>query len=110
MKVLCICQKGNMRSVALAHILKTEHKLDAIAMGICTSSPDTQKMLFEWCDVMILTSKRYIELIPLEYRRKLKVWHVGTDRWFNGYPSDLTEKFREFISQDLLGISGNCRL
>lgn len=100
MKVLCLCQKGNMRSVALAFLLKKEHGVDALAMGLQTSSPETQRMLFEWCDWMILTSRRYLDLIPEPYRPKLKVWHVGTDRWFTGYAPDLVQQFQDFLQDD----------
>jgi len=89
-----------MRSVALAYLLKKEYNVDALAMGMHTSSKETRDMLFRWCDWIILTSRRYLDLIPEEFRSKLKVWHVGTDRWFKGYDPDLMELFRTFLRTD----------
>lgn len=99
-KVLCLCQKGNSRSVALAFLLKKEYHVDALAMGLRTAGPETQEMLFRWCDWMILTSTRYLALIPEPYRHKLKVWHVGTDRFFKGYDPELMDLFHRFLSED----------
>ena len=96
-----------MRSVALAYLLKKNYNLDALAMGIHTSSPETREMLYRWCDWIILTSRRYLDLIPEEHLDKLKVWHVGTDRWFKGYDPELVGLFQTFILKDgaFLGIS-----
>lgn len=89
-----------MRSVALAYLLKKEYNIDALAMGMHTSNKETRDMLFRWCDWIILTSRRYLDLIPEEFRSKLKVWHVGIDRWFQGYDTELMDMFREFFRKD----------
>jgi hypothetical protein len=102
MKVLCLCQKGNSRSVALAFLLKKEYHLDTLSAGLVTSSSETLDMLFQWCDVMILTSRRYLHLIPDKYRDKLKVWHVGTDRFFRGFEPELLDMFHTFLREDPL--------
>ena len=100
MRILCVCQKGNMRSVALAWLLKKEYEMDALAMGVQTSSITTKNMLYQWADIIILTSNRYKKEIPREHRDKLKIWHVGTDKWFKGHPDDLVDMFRGFIKEE----------
>ena len=57
-------------------------------------------MLSDWADVIILTSDRYLSYVPYRHKDKLKLWHVGRDRWFKGYPEDLMQKFQEFIDKD----------
>lgn len=100
MKVLCICQKGNSRSVALAWLLKQKYKMDAIAIGIRTCSQETKNLLYEWADAIILTDKKYTREIPERYTEKLKVWHVGTDIWFKGYDKGLVEMYRAYMRDD----------
>ena len=79
-RILCICQKGNFRSVALAYILKKKYKCDAIAIGAHTASKETMAMLSDWADRIVLTSSRYLSYVPYRHKDKLKLWHVGRDR------------------------------
>ena len=97
-KVLALCQKGNMRSVALAFLLKKEYKADALAAGLVTSSFDTINMLCQWADLVVVTDKKLFPLVPPGYKEKLLLWDVGTDRWFKGFSDDLLSKFRGYIS------------
>ena len=52
MKILCICQGGNVRSVAMAQHLK-EKGHEAIAIGMDHTSKETYKMLIDWSDKII---------------------------------------------------------
>ncbi len=69
-------------------------------MGLRKNSHDTQKMLYEWADVVILTAGKYVGEIPEAYRSKLKVWDVGTDVWFKGFSKDLLSKYQAFIAAE----------
>jgi hypothetical protein len=91
-----LCQKGNSRSVALAYIFK-RRGIDALAAGLKTSSPETIEMLCAWADRIILTTKRYIALVPKAHYGKMLIWHVGTDIWFKGFDEDLINKFKEYM-------------
>ena len=97
-KILALCQKGNMRSVALAFLLKKKHGADAIAAGLVTSSPDTIGMLCIWADLVVVTDKKLMPLVPPGYEEKLLLWDVGTDRWFKGFDEGLLNKYKEYIS------------
>lgn len=52
MRVLCICNGGNVRSVAMAQHLK-EQGHDAIAVGLDHASPETLDMLKNWAELEI---------------------------------------------------------
>jgi hypothetical protein len=97
MKVLCVCRNGNSRSVALAWLLKHKHGQDALAMGLRKNSHETQQMLYEWADLIILTAGKYAGEIPDVYTAKLRIWDVGSDVWFKGFAPDLVEHYQHFI-------------
>ena len=98
MKILCLCQKGNSRSVALAWYFKQRHqpKHEALAAGMVTTSRETRKLLYDWADLVILTAGRYRHWIPDEYGHKLLVWDVGTDRFFRGFSDELIGMYSKF--------------
>ena len=100
MKIVVLCQKGNMRSVALAWCLKKHLKHEAIATGFTVTSRRTRKMLYEWSDVIICVAGRYSHWVPEEYKHKLKIWDVGTDKWFKGFPNDLMSLYAGYIERD----------
>lgn len=52
MKILCICKGGNVRSVALAQLLKNRG-YDALAVGAQDNSQETLKMLEKWADKIV---------------------------------------------------------
>lgn len=93
MKILCICRNGNVRSVALAYLIKTIYGHDALACGIKKIGPDTKRMLFDWADKVFVLDK---ELLPevmkdrtSKFGRKVRVVHVGDDHWFNPKDQEL---------------------
>lgn len=99
MKILCLCHRGNSRSVALAWILKEERGHEAIASGVDVIGEDTRKMLYDWAEKIILVDKRYEHWIPTEYRKKLWIWDVGRDSYFNGFDKKLIKKFNRYIDE-----------
>jgi len=100
MKILCLCHRGNSRSVALAWILKDkmrEMKHEVIATGVGVVSRKTRRMLYDWAELVILVDKRYKHWIQEKYWGKLKVWDVGRDVYFRGFDEKLIEKFEKYI-------------
>ena len=77
MKVLCICDGGNVRSVALAQYIRDKEgtgeafvgqdnlKNEAIAIGEPHASKETMRMLKEWAD----------KIIDLREYMPLDLWH-----------------------------------
>lgn len=102
MKILCVCARGNSRSVALAWILKDHLGLDAIAMGIEANSPETKDMLFKWADKIVLVDKSFEPQIPDEFKPKLKIYDVGGDRFFRGFEPELLNMYSEYLQKDPL--------
>lgn len=86
MKALCICQGGNVRSVAMATELKQRYHIDALAAGYVKNSGDTMTMLFHWADVIVVMKDEYREQVPTNLHVKLRVADVGDDTY--GTPSD----------------------
>lgn len=98
MRVLCICERGNSRSVALAWILKDHMNQEAIAVGIRTMGQETKDLLFKWADRIILVDKRFEPEIPEEFRQKTKVWDVGPDKFFRGFDQELLNTYLSYLN------------
>ena len=82
MKYLVVCDGGNVRSHALAFVLKYHYNQEAIAAGRLHLSPDTMHMLSEWADMIILMRPNMINSIPTLYHSKVrKDIDIGDDRW-----------------------------
>lgn len=85
MKILAICQRGNVRSVNLAYILKDERKFkDVIAIGIETTTQETLNMLGDWADKIYIVGEKTIkDQIPIEFQSKIIWLDIGKDVWGN---------------------------
>ena len=101
MKILCVCQRGNSRSVALAYIFKDRLNQDAIAMGIRTASDETKQMLYDWADSIILVDGKFANEMPIRHIGKTKVWDVGPDRYFLGFHPDLLRQYEEYVNKEM---------
>lgn len=88
-KVLCMCQGGNSRSVALAFLMKYRYGEDSLSCSWEKNSPETLKMLFEWADRIFVMQEIFRQYVPVEYHEKLHVVDVGPDIWGNGLHPDL---------------------
>ena len=100
MKILCLCERGNSRSVALAWILKDHMGHNAIASGMRTMDDETKEMLYNWAERIILVDKTFEDEIPVEYKTKLKVWDVGPDRFFRGFEQSLLDTYVKYINEE----------
>jgi hypothetical protein len=96
MKVLCLCQKGNSRSVVLAWLLRKLFKHETLAAGMVTTSRTTREMLYKWAERIILVVPRYQHWIPDEYRDKLRVVDVGHDTW-RAHDAELLRRYEPLI-------------
>lgn len=92
MKVLCLCQKGNSRSVVLAWYLRNLFGHETLAAGMVTTSRRTRRMLYDWADRIILVVPRYGHWIPEKYREKLRVINAGRDPW-RKHDEDLLKRY-----------------
>ncbi len=92
MKVLCVCEKGNSRSVGCAFLLKKKYHVDALACGVVTASFGTLLMLCNWADLIIVMATRFKAMLPDSVQHKVLIIDVGTDRYFRGWRGDLLEQ------------------
>ena len=94
MKILTVCNHGNIRSVGLAYILKTLFKHEAIAIGVEDTTIKTQQMLFDWADkIIILTEDLKID------NPKAIYFDVGKDIWFDAKHQGLVHKLYKELSK-----------
>jgi hypothetical protein len=104
MKYLVVCDGGNVRSHALAFILKYHYNQEAIAAGRIHLSPATMHLLSEWADKIILMQPHMDESIPRVFHDKIIVKDVGTDRWGIYVHPELLQ-IAQAIAFDLVGPS-----
>lgn len=100
LKVLCVCEHGNSRSVALGWILKEHFGMNVLCCGTTENLQDeaTCTMLLNWADVVILVDERLTSSIPEQFHKKLLICHVGDDTYFRGYDRALLEQYAVFIT------------
>jgi len=96
MKVLCLCQKGNSRSVVLTWLMKKKFHHEALAAGMVNTSRETRNMLYQWADRIILVVPRYQHWIPEEFRSKLRVIDAGGDP-FKAHDAALLSRYEAQI-------------
>lgn len=103
MKILCLGRKGDIRSVALAWLLKGTRGHDAIAVGMRHMGKDTRKIMLDWADLIILLHEKCQEGIPEEYWGKLKIWEIGrADEYFKEFDKHLIEMLAKYIKRENL--------
>lgn len=80
-KILVVCRGGNVRSVTIAYVLKYQYGQDALACGWEPNAPETQTMLMDWADIIIIVQAHFKEYIPEKYWDKLRLIDTGEDIW-----------------------------
>lgn len=93
-RILCVCNGGNCRSVALAEVLKGTFGCEAVAIGTYWFSPSSQALLGEWADVIAFVEPRDAKLPEPDltkwkasvlwggaYNTKRTVLPIGPDIW-----------------------------
>ena len=88
MKILCLCSKGVVRSVACARELKL-HGHDALAAGVDINGIETINMLCYWADKILLAEPEMETMLPTstsvrtqidrEFRKGKDVWKSAAD-------------------------------
>ena len=99
MKVLCICEHGNVRSVALAYLIKTIYGHEAIAVGVKNISAHTDLMLTEWADKIIyldgnieIDKGHKVKDVITHPNEKTIILDVGEDIWHDPFHHNLQHK------------------
>lgn len=93
-----MCQRGNVRSVALAYLLKDYHGgHDAVAIGWQTAGKELKDFLFTWADKIIVLEPYMCQHVPEAYKAKTEIYDVGPDGYGNPRHPGLLEKLRGYI-------------
>lgn len=102
-KVLCMCRGGNCRSVYLAYVFKYYFGIDALSVGFERNSFETISMLCKWADRIVVVDPEAKKYIPIGMLKKVEVFDVGPDRWWNP-PEDLCKRYFTWITERVKGI------
>lgn len=106
MKILTVCQGGNVRSVMARYLLNYKYGFDALACGWEPNSAETKEMLFEWADIIIPMQAEFVDKIPEKYRDKVQfVLDTGPDRW--GLNAELMQTVDGLLQQVLVQAEPN---
>ncbi len=101
MKIVAVCQRGNVRSVSMGYVLKDFFGHDAVAIGAETAGSNLKAFLFGWADKIIVMQPRFASSVPAEHSSKLMVCDVGEDTYHNFRNQELLSKVSSFIKENL---------
>lgn len=79
-KILCVCEGGNVRSVALAFLFKL-NGVDTLSCGVTGNTLKTSTMLYRWADNILIAEAWMLDRIPAQFRKKVTDMEIGPDRW-----------------------------
>jgi predicted protein tyrosine phosphatase len=99
MKVLCICQAGSCRSVALARYLKEWCKTDALVVSWEWNSQETIGMLCTWADRVVVMENAFQRHVPAGFREKTRTCEVGPDRFGSPFNKELWDLCKAFVDR-----------
>lgn len=96
MHTLVVCQRGNVRSVTVACILRDLYgEKDVLAIGIETTTLDTEIMLVQWADVVLIAGEVNLGDSWLGTRPAKRIFFlegIGRDIWGQPMHPDLVAK------------------
>lgn len=91
MKILCVCEGGNVRSRALAYVLHDLKGHEAIPVGVRWMSSETAHMLSAWADRIVVMQSHlaaHFAVIP-DAKPKIRILDVGPDTYGLNISPDL---------------------
>jgi hypothetical protein len=96
LKILCVCDEGNKRSVVTRFLLNhSEH--EALSVGANTNSFETMSLLCGWADVILLAEPA--TNIPMHHLNKVDTrFSIGPDV----YPSSIDKKLYKLVKHKLI--------
>ena len=100
-KILCVCNQGNCRSVGTRMCLNNRGYTNVIAIGAINTSMNTLAMLWNWADLILLAKPTHKVFFPLSDKVYIK-FTIGEDKWGNPYNEELHKIVNEQL--DLVGL------
>lgn len=99
-KILCVCQRGNVRSVGTRRRLNKPRGFEnVIAIGAENTGKETLQMLCDWADIILVAEPRYADLLP-DKSKVSQDFTIGPDTFGNPINSEL----QKIIGEQLDGI------
>lgn len=105
MKVVTLCQGGNVRSVGLKYILSYKYRHDVIPCGWESNTAETRKMLFEWADKIVIMQPQMKQYVPEEFykdkngEQKIFCYDVGEDVFGYAFHPKLQAALNQLIEK-----------
>ena len=95
LRVLCVCQYGHSRSVALARELH-HRNVAAVACGVGTAG-SALDYLCDWATHICVLDDSLANMIGTRHHDRIVSMHVGPDRWVNPYHPELQAILRDLV-------------
>lgn len=92
MKILCVCEHGNVRSATLARMLK-HLGYETLAAGVKRNSQKTLEMLIDWSDKTYAVEHEIMNQLPDS--DKVELFDLGPDVWGIVMHPDLIKKIND---------------
>ena len=101
LRILCVCQKGNVRSVGIARRLKDKrHYRNVIAIGAENTEEATLAMLCDWAELILLAEPSLGSLLPRGTEKVVDEFTIGPDVYNNPIHTEL----QSIIGEQLNGV------
>ena len=94
--LLCVCGKGNCRSVGTRFCLNKRGYTNVIAIGVTNTSMNTLAMLWNWADLILLAKPTHNVFFPISDKVYTK-FTIGEDKW--GNPSN--KELHKIVNEQL---------
>lgn len=92
--ILCLCQRGNVRSATAAVILRDFFGVDdVIATGVQTTTPETMTHFASWADAILVCGDESLKpTVDPFLESKIAIIPIGADIWGKPMHPDLVAK------------------
>ena len=88
-KILCVCNKGEVRSVATRHCLMKRGYRNVIAIGWYGMTDATLDMLGNWADIILVAKPYHAKYLASGREKVNKQFTLGEQIWDNPLHPDL---------------------
>lgn len=107
MKILTVCQRGNVRSATVATILKDYcgYK-DVIAIGVHTSTPETIALMAAWSDVILISGQQDLCGAFKDTPKPVVYLGIEVDQWGEHMHPQLVDIAIEKLQQETTLLNG----
>lgn len=100
--ILCLCQRGNVRSATLMTMLRDLYgESDVIATGVETTKPETLQQLMSIADrIYVVGDESLFVRLPIDQTVSFIHINIGTDKWLHPMHPDLIQVLIKALEGD----------